>query len=64
MTKWAFSPRPQRLNRLLKNPKQQIPRRLKPARDDKNKELVTAYLKVRPFKTAQNPLKTDFFSSL
>jgi hypothetical protein len=26
-------------NRLLKNTKQQIPRRLKPARDDKNKGL-------------------------
>jgi hypothetical protein len=35
----------------LKKPEKQIPRGLKPARDDKNKELVTAHLKVRPFKT-------------
>src|ERR1019366_8638321 len=29
----------------------QIPRRLKPARDDKIEELPTAHLKVRPFKS-------------
>jgi hypothetical protein len=28
----------------------QIPRRLKPARDDNNKGLQSAHLKVRPFK--------------
>jgi len=39
---------------LLKNPEKQIPRRLKPARDDKNRGRVTAQLKLRPFKTARN----------
>jgi len=31
-----------RLKRLLKNAEKQIPHRLKPVRDDKNKELATA----------------------
>ena len=31
---------------------EQIPHRLKPVRDDKNKGLPAAYLKVRPFKSA------------
>jgi hypothetical protein len=39
-----------RLNRLLKNPKQQIPHRLKSVRDDKNKDVAKAQLKLRPFK--------------
>src|SRR5664279_1084664 len=36
--------------RLLKKSKPQIPHRLKSVRDDKYKRLMTAYLKVRPFK--------------
>ena len=39
------------LKKLRKKSEQQIPRGLKPARDDKNEEL-TAHLKVRPFKTS------------
>jgi hypothetical protein len=37
--------------RLLKNSEKQIPRGLKSPRNDKNKGLVTARLKPRPFKT-------------
>jgi hypothetical protein len=37
-------------NSLPKSSKQQIPRGLKAARDDKKKRLVTARLKLRPFK--------------
>jgi hypothetical protein len=55
---------PQRLKRLLKKSKKQIPRGLKSARDDKNKELATAQLKLCPFKAAlsrlfQRPVKPD-----
>jgi hypothetical protein len=39
-----------------KNSRQQIPHRLKPVRDEKNKGLVTAHLKVRPFKTYRTHL--------
>jgi hypothetical protein len=51
------------MKRLLKKSKQQIPRGLKAARDDKKEELVTAHLQVRPFKTArtrvlQRPVKS------
>ena len=42
-----------RLNRLPKKAQQQIPHRLKPVRDDKHKGLVTAQLKLRPFKTSR-----------
>jgi hypothetical protein len=45
---------------LLKKPEKQIPSGLKPARNDKNKGLVTAYLKVRPFKV----LAFEFFSKM
>src|ERR1035437_9392069 len=45
-----------RLHRLRENSQTQIPRRLKPARDDKNKGLPTAHLKVRPFKASCNRL--------
>ena len=48
-----------RLNRPLKNSEKQIPRRLKSARDDKNKGLVTAQLKLRPFKTAEKVEEAD-----
>jgi hypothetical protein len=34
---------------------QQVPRGLKPARDDKNKALIMAYLKARPFE--DSPVK-------
>jgi hypothetical protein len=44
-------------NRLRKKSEKQIPRGLKPARDDKKQ----AHLKVRPFKTLA---ETGFFSSL
>jgi hypothetical protein len=47
-----------RLNRLLKKSKQQIARGLRPARDVKNKRLITAQLKLHPFKTGG----IDFFS--
>jgi hypothetical protein len=43
---------------LLKESEKQIPRGLKPARNDKNEGLVAAYLKVRPFKA----LGFEFFS--
>ena len=49
-----------RLQRLLKKSKQQIPRGLKPARSDKIK-ILTAHLKVRPFKKSA---ETDSFSNL
>jgi hypothetical protein len=39
-----------RLYRPLKKLQPQIPRGLKPARDDKTKELATEQLKLRPFK--------------
>ncbi|MGB8886757.1 MAG: hypothetical protein WCC87_08530, partial [Candidatus Korobacteraceae bacterium] len=39
-----------RLQRLPEKSEKQIPHRLKPVRDDKYKALVTAHLKVRPFK--------------
>src|SRR5271165_1231907 len=45
-----------RLQRLLKKSEKQIPRGLKPTRNDKNKGLVTAHLKVCPFKTRSNRL--------
>jgi hypothetical protein len=41
--------------------KKQIPRRLKPPRDDKNKGLVTAQLKAVAL---QNTAEIEFFSSL
>jgi hypothetical protein len=55
-----------RLQRLLKKSEKQIPRGLKSARDDKNKELATAQLKLCPFKAAlnrvfQQPLKPGSF---
>jgi hypothetical protein len=37
---------------VLKNSEQQIPRGLKPARNDKNKGFLAAYLNVRPFESA------------
>src|SRR5271166_5395880 len=51
-----------RLKRLRKKSEKQIPRGLKPTRNDKNKGLVMAHLKVRPFKSRcnrffQQPLK-------
>ncbi|MGB8888849.1 MAG: hypothetical protein WCC87_19120 [Candidatus Korobacteraceae bacterium] len=49
-----------RLNRLTEKSQKQIPHRLKPVRDDKNRGLVTAHLEVRPFKT----YRTDFFNDL
>jgi hypothetical protein len=49
-TKLSRSEVGQQLNSLLKNSEKQIPRRLKSARDDKNKGLATAQLKLRPFK--------------
>src|SRR5271157_149885 len=45
-----------RLKRPLKKSEKQIPRGLKPTRNDKNKVLVTEHLKVRPFKTRSNRL--------
>src|SRR5271157_5542725 len=45
-----------RLKRLLKKSEKQIPRGLKPTRNDKNKGLVMAHLKVRPFKSRCNRL--------
>ena len=45
-----------RLKRLRKKSEKQIPRGLKPTRNDKNKGLVTAHLKVRPFETRSNRL--------
>jgi hypothetical protein len=61
-----------RLKRLPRKSEKQVPRGLKPARDDKNKELRGApfgrlragsgqALKVCSFKT---PAEADFFSSL
>src|SRR5271165_7123263 len=52
-----------RLQRPLKKSKTQIPHRLKSVRDDKNKGLATAQLKLCPFKTLlkrlfQRPLKS------
>jgi hypothetical protein len=52
----------ERLNRVPKNSKQQIPRRLKPPRDDKNDGDAAAYLKVRPFKVAKE--LPDYFAGL
>jgi hypothetical protein len=57
-----------RLNSLLKNSQKQIPRGLKPARDDKYKRLLPAYLKVRPFKCRrgrvfQQPVKPYHFKA-
>jgi hypothetical protein len=43
-----------RLKQAAEKFEKQIPRGLKPTRNDKNKGLVTAYPKVRPFKTGQN----------
>jgi len=39
---------------VLKNSKNWIPRELKLARKNKDEELRTAHLKVRPFKATQN----------
>jgi len=55
-----FAELPARLKRPLKKSSTQIPRGLKAARDDKNKGLRTAQLKLRPFKAAES----DFFSGL
>ena len=38
-------------SRLLTKLEKQVPRGLQPARKDKNTVLITAHLKVRPFKT-------------
>jgi hypothetical protein len=47
----AVGRREPRFYRLLKNTEKQIPHRLKSVRDEKNKGLVTAHLKMRPFKS-------------
>jgi len=41
---------------LLKKPGKQVPRRLKPARDDKHKELAATQLKQRSFKACRTRL--------
>jgi hypothetical protein len=49
----AGSPKDCDCTSLLTGPGKQIPRRLKPVRDDKNKDFSTAQLKLLPFKPAQ-----------
>ncbi len=46
---------------LLRKSKQQIPRGLKLARDDKRKKLTTAYLKVRPVELSFYPFEISFY---
>jgi hypothetical protein len=45
------------LSRLLKKSEKQIPRGLKPPRNDNNKGRRTAHLKVRPFKHQDDALE-------
>src|SRR5664280_1386379 len=46
------------------NSKKQIPHRLKSVRDDKNKGLITAHLKVRPFKSIPIRVFSKLYSRL
>ena len=50
--KWAFVEMKRLRKNSMQGKKQQIPRGLKPARDDKNEGFIKAHLKVRPFEAS------------